>query len=374
MVPPATTSMLRACFLLAVAGALLGCGSGPDVGPERGGLQVDPGAKNPAYGGVGDQSAPGLRAGVLAFVDYGEDQNGGCYTSAEDLDCAGYLTVVSLDRNEVLARIPVGQARPVVGDGFVAWTEVTRGLYDERGAVKMLRIEPHAVPVTLTAQGELADASVPPAVDGTEIAWLTPWGGDRGVRVHDLATGETRTIDVYSPRAGEGVSIANGFVAFTDYDRTIWRWRIALVRIDSGEREWISPEEDLPQSDVWQVTLSGGLLAFKQGARYACYDPDGCEMHVVVVDRNAGRTRLKIDTLSRYGPLVLADDLVMWLDTRDGPYAIYGAHIAADAEQVRVTPQGAVLPWIAPMAYHDGRLAWSDRRSGDFDVWVADLD
>ena len=95
----------------------------------------------------------------------------------------------------------------------------------------------------------------------------------------------------------------------------------------------------------------------------------------LVVLSDDGDARLTLDghdlstTPSRYVAPVVDGDRVLWLDFRDGGYAVFGAREAGRAgtsapEIVRVSSEAAVIGAISSIGASDGRVVWSDHRSG----------
>lgn len=281
--------------------------------------------------------------------------------------------MVSLPDRRTLFEHAVGDVLPTLGDGFVAWVQrpdPRKGEWQPR--LLAARLSDGEV-VEVAAEGATLDASTAPAVDGTRVAWLDgSW--PQHVRVVDLAGGPGADVPLRNGGSGPAVALGGGRLAFVERDDR-WAPSLTVLELATGDRVRIEPDPSLGERELFQPTLAGDLVAVKQGAPWGCTDEHGdpCPVAILARDLATGdRWVQRHEGVSRFGPLLLAGTSVLWLDAAGGPYGFAGARLGAEAAS-RVTPDGAVLSWIAPGNADGGRLAWADRRGGDFDVYVAAL-
>lgn len=347
--------------LVIAAAALAGCGGGGSPGSA---FAIPP----TVYGGHGDQDSPALGDGRLAYVDYSLDSTGGCLNTQSDTDCAGRLVVVSLPDGKPLASLPVSEAFPALGHGFVVWTQPSdpRSTY---GSVEMSNLD--GTPAKTISAGSDVDATAPPAIDGMRVGWVE--GNGKGPMVDDLSTGKVKGLNAEEPWDSGPIALGGGRAAFGDMRRTDYRYVVTLVDLATGHRRTFPLEDQTNYDRAVAITLTPNLLAWKEASPWGCYDPTSCAVRIVVVNlQDDKRTVLTAKTISRYGPVLVLGRRVAWLDDRDGPYALYAAPLSG-GDAKRITPEGAQLPYVDPAAAADGRLAWAQHTGDDLDVAVAPL-
>jgi hypothetical protein len=360
----------RAVALLAVALAVgPACGGDSPAAGRRLSVSADR-----VYGGTGDQVAPALGDGHLAYVDYPDGV--GC---AETGACRGHLVVTELTSDAVVFRTDVGPALPALGEGFVAWMEIREPATTHRGAIYLRRFGDAGTAIhRLSERDETVETRWPPVADGRFVAWYSPYGTPRGVRVRDVESGLTQTIETSMGADFRGLALHRGTLAFVDRSTATWQEEIVIVDLESGETRRLDVASDFSGRRLMAPVLAEGYLAYKIVPPAHCVEacPTTVSSRILTPNGHGASPALDLEseTVSRYGPLLVSNASVLWLDVRDGPYALYGTRLdGSETEAVRLTPDEARLPWIAPAAAQGRNLAWVDGRDGSLDVHLGQL-
>lgn len=266
---------------------------------------------------------------------------------------------------------------------------------------------------------------------GHRALWVQPQSGQSRVVVHDLTTNQQTNVDV---QGGSWVGIvpelrgdwiywhgymygwgANGMIAtniinensklkFTasmhqpymntpsqaalltrrqpfilDDDRAIWsEWSGNGIALKVGT---MSTETStiLVGSAGWDYihpVVVGGRVAWKAYSHEkGCYDAV-CDLTLMAKLPDGPPEDVTSATAapSRYAPLAARGDQLLWVDYRDGPYAIYGRDLSdSKAPEQRLTSTEAVLSATAQPVVYGDTLVWMDRRTGNWDIYRKSL-
>ncbi|MDF1563607.1 MAG: hypothetical protein P1V51_11220 [Deltaproteobacteria bacterium] len=353
---------LGGLFLAALCGA---CGE--DLAPVTPGLLQ--GRATPHFGGAGDQRSPALGHGLLAFVDYADDSTGGCENEDGDPDCAGLLRVVSLEDGAEVGRAEVADPRIAVGEGFVVWIDRTDARGYGSGRVFLLWLESGHVE-RLDQDDAWIERAAAPVVDGHRVAWAQRWPYGT-VRILDLETRQHQDLVRQQLSGGVFFDLADEAVAWQTYDRSDWRPRIALQYLEESEPRLFDPAPEHSISGA--PALAPGRVVYREQPWSCPGDDPVCGARLVIEDlRGAGRRRIERPGISRLGPVVIGEAEVFWLDSSEGPYALWGAPLTEGAPR-RITPEGERLSVSEPIATDGDWVAWASFGEEDFDLHTGRL-
>ncbi len=299
-----------------------------------------------------DDLFPDLSSNDLVWVKVRLDTSVG----AADTDCTSCPYCAGCRFEVVHRRLPnrqtlllAGQAqpsaRPRVRDGVAVWLDASSVIHvRDLDSAKAYRGDP---------QTWLGATPVP---HGGKVWW---WGYHQGAGYGLISFDYKRDLIVAEHGASIlDLNISSGNLAdlareqpfsidargivYANYDaRTLLRWAF------EGEAE------ELLRHAPDEARLLRGLT--RADGRLVVLADDG-DAHLMVDDEVLSTTP------SRYVAPVVDGDRVVWLDFREGGYAVYGAGDAS--EVVRVSSSAAVIGAISSIAASDGRVVWSDHRSG----------
>jgi len=269
-------------------------------------------------------------------------------------------------RAELLHSSSYAQAGPQVGNGVATWV----GEGGETYMRDLARGETKVVPSP-------AWVSAAPVVHGNNLWW---WGYDNAVGSYSFSAYD-RTSGLVESGPATYVNDPSAYTSaplaglarrqpFTVSDDGIWytRWdgtpALVLWRF-GGTPEVVFDATDrihlraLPQSDGGIVTLgyeSNACEASTCGLGFTAYAGD--QGHI----DGSGESLAADAVPSRYVAPVADGDRIVWVDHRDGPYAIYG--VGPTGDERRLTSDAAEIGAVSTIAASNGRVVWADRRSG----------
>jgi hypothetical protein len=67
--------------------------------------------------------------------------------------------------------------------------------------------------------------------------------------------------------------------------------------------------------------------------------------------------------------VAVAEDLLVWLDHREGDYRVAAKDLISQEERFLSGPKAVIGANMAPAADHNA-VAWADRRGGDWDLYL----
>lgn len=128
--------------------------------------------------------------------------------------------------------------------------------------------------------------------------------------------------------------------------------------------------EDPERDHVRVLILAGDTFITESYVRAVGCSTSDCELALMAHDA-AGSRRLVPDARpSRYVPPVTDGERVAWVDRRGGPYTVYGLDASGVGE--RLSSEQAVIGALSNLAASEGRVVWSDRRNGHWQLVVRD--
>ena len=252
--------------------------------------------------------------------------------------------------------------------------------------------------------------SSPRVGDGTAV-WLDD-AGDTWVK--EFASGDTTRVPLAMwlqatpvPHAGKlwwwGYDSLSGSYAFISYELTSGTTRTGLSTYpfdpnlsptsplsSLARRQPFTVTDDAVLFAFWNASLGIQQWPFSGNARPLIEDAE--RSHLRVLERDDGSlVTLSYDTTAdcqpascalaftaftgdiasplapaavptRYVEPVGDGDRVLWLDRRDGPYALYG--VTPDGHELRLSSEKAEIGALSSIAAGNGRVVWADRRSG----------
>jgi len=241
---------------------------------------------------------------------------------------------------------PASQEFPDIDDGRVVWQDARAGATD-------IYLWSAANVRNLTNSSEW---EVQPAVDGDWVVWKDGYQGIgiHGVNVQSgaLFTVTTGQVDTSRPRLSGGTVVwaANG----GDGDWNIYGYEIAKDRsfvIDAATGNQWDPQIDWPLVVWWDD-----------------------QEHIHLHNLEDGHTTTLLNSRGARLPTVSAiDQLVVWADSRNGDWDLYGFDLLLDKElPLVVAPEDQLFA-----AFANGLLAYQSRTDGgswNIGLWVRALD
>ena len=270
---------------------------------------------------------------------------------------------------EVLSTGASPRSGPLVGDGVIVWL-------DDAGNVVLRDL----VTAEVTRVPALTWLSATPTPHGGRLWW---WGydslsGSYGLISYDRKNGVLKSgLSVYlqDPNASASSSLSglsrrqpftvtDDAVLFALWEETIsiQQWSFtgnATPVIKDPQRSHLRV---LQRADGALVTLS--------------YDnTDGCQTAACALAFTAfvgeAETPLAPDAVpTRYVPPVVAGDRLLWVDHRDGAYAVYG--VGPDGAELRLSSDEAEIGAVSSIAASGRRVVWADHRSGRWRLMARD--
>ncbi len=158
-----------------------------------------------------------------------------------------------------------------------------------------------------------------------------------------------------------------------DHDTGVQRVRYMLYDLKTGQKTTLA---DADGYTVVGGILGGGRVAWKRAdAKKGCSE-QGCEIDLVAKELTG--TELGVGSSaakpSVYAELVMAGSWLLWVDYREVTYAVYGVDLASnERREVRVTGEEAVVGAYVGPVVSGNRIVWMDRRSGNWDLWRAEM-
>ncbi|MCC6621927.1 MAG: hypothetical protein IT385_11765 [Deltaproteobacteria bacterium] len=198
----------------------------------------------------------------------------------------------------------------VGGQAMVAWDPTLPGV--------VTRVRADANEMSFVPNGTVGAVGrrQPFALDGARLVWASHTTGGGVVNVADLGTGDRSEALVDAQRAHLTPLVVGDTIVTLAYDLADScyeaRCELSLERIQGGAATPLAPDA---QPTVYLPPVSDGRR-------------------------------------------------VAWVDRRDGPYMIVGVDVAAGGDERRLSSEDARVGVVSRLAFDDGRLVWSDRRTG----------
>lgn len=276
-----------------------------------------------------------LVSGAEAVLSRGVGFNGPARVSegrAAFVDSGYQVHVVDLDTgaNHDLAGAPQSGRVVALRDGILWWFGYDSGNSQLIGvdldSGERLASVPTYLAETWWSIGNLASngRAAPVAVDGTRLMWCS-WG-NASVRVQTAGL------------AGDDVHDALN-------DGTRDHIRILLLADGS-----LVTESYVHASGCGEAACELAFTRFTLGSDGVASD-DGAPL---VADAQP----------TLYVAPVASGDRLLWVDKRDGAYALWGVDVAAGSEARRLTSEDAVVGVVSPPAFDGQRVVWPDLRDG----------
>ncbi len=354
--------MGRLLLIVALAPGL-GCCSGGDP------RDFEQGHARPVVERRGDQIHPDLDGRWLVWFDLEDDPNGACnsvgYDSDQEYDytCEGVVKSMDLltGRVRTLSEVLLQETRPVMSDGLAVW----RCWQQSAPGLCVTRADRQEV--TFHPQGNsyyYYDQTSKPAVDRGVAAWIDyNYQGQTPVnllRRLELRTGQevSHIADNYPSElivCGHRLTWVSAL-----WEDEAYRYQLESIDTLTGNHQVLF------DSDQAIVGLggSGDLLAFKQdqgeaGVRVFYLDPDG-------QPRRADSDEARVSSMT---PITVDEDLLVWLDHREGDYRVVAYDLRGGQEGFVSSDQAVVGAHLVPVA-DQNQVVWADRRNGDWDLYL----
>lgn len=260
---------------------------------------------------------------------------------------------------------------PRVGDGLACWR-------DDSGQIHVRDLD----------SGQQEDVVVPGYVQATPVPYggkVWWWGYDQRygytILSYELETDLVRAevtgyLRLQNNQLSPNSQLANiGYrqpfavgddgLVFIAWDGSsqvrLWPWAgDPIIRVTSAQRMF---QHVLPRPDGALVTLS-----YRRD--------DGCNGSQcdLMIDAFADKELepLAVDAVpTRFVEPAMADEAVVWVDYRDGPYTVYA--VDADGRETRISSDLAEVGALSNVAADGQRVVWADRRSGRWRLVMGSL-
>jgi len=361
----------RGLVLLATVGLVCSCGGELPLGVESG--QIGPLVED-----RGDQLHPSLDGTWLVWFDLSGDDNGRCFIPSYSNDgeydqtCDGVIKSMDLISGKV--RIISGflgaETRPVVSNGLVAWR-------CNKDSARGLCVTPADRRRVTFLEGVSWDyyysTDARPWIDGNQAVWVVydyyPRQYVYRLKRADLKSGEIQDVQRLDFYPSE-MAFFDGKLAWTEnqWQDGAYHYKLLLMDVDTGARTVVADGEQASYGLAGQ----GRVLAFKQGQPVYTEEPDAGEgVHVYYRDPDGRVFRADGDDarVSSEAPVSLDEDLLVWIDHREGDYSV-AAYDMRSGDEALVSPRDAVVSAYMPPAVGSGYIVWPDCRDGDFDLYA----
>ncbi len=333
-------------------------------------LPYEEGVTHELVSAPADQIHPDVEGDMLVWFDLAPDPNGAChvpyYGPDWDPTCEGVVRGMNLHTGQVstLSDVIVSETRPRVSDGRVVWR------CHEDGLLGMCETPFGRNRVTFHeglgwSRYGYDDAWLRTADDGGVVVWTEYTTHDhdyvwRLMRA-DVRTGEARALAYLDQEASEMVA-SGGQAAWTSgrWTGSGYTYRLQIADLYTGERR-ILLEEDRP---TFGLGAGGGTLAWKK------MDDEG-NVHVYFMDDDGTVARADSEKamVSSETRVAVGDDLLVWLDHRDGDYRIAAVDLRSGAEEILSDEEAWIGVNMEPSISGD-LLVWPDLRNGDWDLFL----
>ena len=120
--------------------------------------------------------------------------------------------------------------------------------------------------------------------------------------------------------------------------------------------------EDAERSHLRVLERDDGSLVTLSYDTTADCQPASCALAFTAFTGDIASPLAPAAVPTRYVEPVGDGDRVLWLDRRDGPYALYG--VTPDGHELRLSSEKAEIGALSSIAAGNGRVVWADRRSG----------
>jgi beta propeller repeat protein len=210
-----------------------------------------------------------------------------------------------------------------------------------------------------------------PAIYGTLVAWRD-WGtGLPVLRLSDLTSGESidiSTVSSFSPC----VSIYRDTVVWQDekWDKDI----ICGYNVKTQEEFQVcrNLRTYFSYADQDNPVVYGDVVIWTEGSEYSIYALNLSTSEHFRIAKSRTRICDCSDVyLMKYGrPVSIFEDIVVWVDCRNGNPDIYGYNIVEDYEFEITRDRGCqVTPAIC-----GSLVVWADNRNGNWDIYGRNID
>ncbi len=362
-------------YMIAIALVVQLCACGP-----RAPLDFETGDVQAIVAAAGDQLHPYISGDWLVWFDLRDDPNGFCFMSSYSPDgeyddsCDGRVRSMNLatGRSYILSDVIGYEVRPVVSEGLAAWlcqSESGPGMC----VTPIDRSHITFWPGVGFSSNYYYDGDKRPWVDGGRVAWVEyeyyPNTTVIRLKQADLASGRVESAGRLGDYPSD-LAFFGGLVAWTRTIRQDGNYRYQLVLMDSqtGASTLVVDGQD----PAYGLGGHGGLLAFKQGS--PDYDGQGGSAGGVHAfyrrpDGQVRRADSSAARVSEEGPLSVGDDLLVWLDHRQGDYRVVARDLSGGGEAIVSPPEAQIGAYMPPAVGAQG-IVWSDMREGDFDLYM----
>jgi TolB protein len=209
------------------------------------------------------------------------------------------------------------------------------------------------------------------AIYGTSVAWIEQTTDLPVLQLSDLASGES--IDIST------VSSHSPCVSFYG-DTVVWqdeKWNKDIIYgYDARTQEKFQMCRNLrtyfSYVDQDNPVVYGDMVIWTEGSEYSIYALNlSTSEHFRIVKSRTQICDCHDVYFMMYGqPADIFEDIVVWVDCRNGNPDIYGYTIAEDSEfEVIRHPACQVTP-----AIHGLLVVWADNRNGNWDIYGRSLD
>jgi beta propeller repeat protein len=210
-----------------------------------------------------------------------------------------------------------------------------------------------------------------PAIYGTLVAWIDQGTDLLMLRLLDLTSGESVDISTVSSFR-TCVSIYGDTVVWQDekWDKDI------IYGYNVGTQEEFQVCRNLRTyfsfADQENPVVYGDMVIWTEGSEYSIYALNRSTSEHFRIAKSRTQICDYSDVYSlRYGrPVDIFEDIVVWVDCRNGNPDIYGYNIAEDYEfEVTRDPGCQATP-----AIQGSLVVWADNRNGNWDIYGRNLD
>jgi hypothetical protein len=331
----------------------------------------------------GDQIHPALRGGELIWFDLSDDPNGACYAPAtgEDYDdsCSGVIKWRDLSREDqrTLSGSLEGDTIPVFIEGLAAW--YCRGFDGVAGLC--------------VSDNRGAGGDFYPGVGWQNYYYYSPaqrpvlasgrafWAEYEYDYVDYLYRYKIRSLDLQLRSVKDLVVLDQSYPTemVATAERLVWVsqfWSDAGARYRLESIELVSDQRVLLLESVeplFGLAALGDRLAFKRGTpNYG--DDQGEGVHIYLRDPEG--TLERADSLqalvSADTPVVIGEDLLVWLDYRDGDYQLAAKDLRSGQDRLLTGAPARINADFQP-AVDGRRIVWADHRGGDWDLLLKEF-
>ncbi|HUU00532.1 MAG TPA: hypothetical protein VM425_03730 [Myxococcota bacterium] len=364
--------ILPSVIALAAAMQLFACGESAPLDFEAGDVQT-------IVAAAGDQLHPYISGDWLVWFDLRDDPNGFCFMPSYSPDgeyddsCDGRVRSMNLATGEshILSDVIGYEVRPVVTAGLAAW----RCQSDSGPGMCVTPVDRRQVTFFsgLGYSNYYYDGDKRPWVNGGYVAWAEyeyyPTTTVYRIKRADLRSGQVEDVMRLDDYPTEFVYFGS-LMAWTGYfwDEGAYRYRLELSDSNTGASTLVVDGQD----PAYGLGGHGGLLAFKQGS--PDYDGQGGSAGGVHVfyrrpDGHVRRADSDAARVSEEGPLSVGDDLLVWLDHREGDYRVVARDLKGGGEAIVSPPEAQIGAYMPPAVGAQG-IVWPDMRDGDFDLYM----